>query len=49
MGTNVDRRQELVSPLFEMLRDDKFRRLCDFVVGANGCSPVSGFQGRLKG
>jgi len=39
--------QEPVSPEFEMLRDDNVRRLCDSFVGANGRSPVSGFQCRL--
>jgi len=27
----------------QALRDDSVRRLCDSIVGANGCSPVSGF------
>ena len=45
--TDGDRCQEFVSLLFEMLRDDNVRRLCDSFVGANGCSPVSGFQCRL--
>jgi hypothetical protein len=40
--TDGDRRQELVSPQFEMLQDDNFRRLCDSVVGANGRSPERG-------
>ena len=40
--TDGDRRQELVSPLFEMLRDDNSRRLCESFVGANGCSPDKG-------
>jgi len=39
LGIDGDRRQELVSPLFEMLRDDNFRRLCSSFVGANGSSP----------
>jgi len=38
-GIDGDRRQEPVSPLFEMLRDDNVRRLCNSFVGANGCSP----------
>jgi len=38
-GIDGDRRQELVSPLFEMLPDDNSRRLCNSFVGANGCSP----------
>jgi hypothetical protein len=45
--TDGDRRQELVSPLFEMLRDDNVRRLCDSVVGANGCSPEIGLGWNL--
>ena len=40
--TDRDRRQEPVSHLFEMLRDDNVRRLCDSFVGANGCSPEKG-------
>jgi len=39
VGIDGDRRQEPVSPLFEMLRDDNVRRLCNSFVGANGCSP----------
>ncbi len=39
VGIDGDRRQEPVSPLFEMLRDDNVRRLCDSFVGANGRSP----------
>ena len=35
---NRQGRQEIVSPLFEMLRDDNVRRLCNSFVGANGCS-----------
>jgi len=38
-GIDGDRRKELVSPLFEMLRDDNSRRLCNSLVGANGRSP----------
>ena len=34
-----DRRQELVSPLFEMLRDDNFRRLCESFVGRTAVRP----------
>ena len=39
VGIDGDRRQEPVSTLFEMLRDDNVRRLCGSFVGANGCSP----------
>ena len=38
----MDRHQERVSPLFEILRDDNVRRLCDSFVGANGRSPEKG-------
>ncbi len=39
---NRQGRQEIVSPLFEMLRDDNVRRLCNSFVGANGRSPEKG-------
>jgi len=42
VGIDGDRRQEPVSPLFEMLRDDNVRRLCNSFVGANGRSPEKG-------
>jgi hypothetical protein len=32
----------------QALRDDNVRRLCDSIVGANGCSPVSVFRAVLR-
>ncbi len=44
---DVERRQEFVILLFEMLRDYNVRRLCDSFVGANGCSPERGLGWNL--